>query len=251
MPHRDKGGRAEPTDHPAFRSILDEADAQSMPDVGAGSMLDAESEHWRAGQSRVAGLDEAGRGPLAGPVVAAAVVLQPDFARAALDDQLAGLTDSKQLTPAKREAFYAVLRSSSSVDVGVGTADVAEINRLNILRATHLAMARALADLPRLPDHVLIDGLPVPGLPVPSTAMVKGDALSLSIAAASVVAKVVRDATMVELDRQYPAYGFGAHKGYGTARHIQALFEYGPTPEHRSEFRPVRAAADMRRRMEE
>jgi ribonuclease HII len=125
---------------------------------------------------------------------------------------------------------------------------VAEIDRLNIRRATHLAMCRAVAALAAPPDHVLVDGLPVTDLPCPSTAIVGGDAKSLSIAAASVAAKIARDRFMVELDRLYPAYGFARHKGYGTSYHIRALFEYGPSPVHRCSFRPVREAAEIRRR---
>jgi ribonuclease HII len=180
----------------------------------------------------VAGVDEAGRGPLAGPVVAAAVIL-PD------DCTLEGLNDSKKLTAKKREHFHAMLTVHADIHWGIGQADVAEIDRLNILRATHLAMARAVEALPRKPDHALVDGLPVRGLTVPHTALVAGDTLSLSIAAASIIAKVTRDRLMTALDAQYPQYGFARHKGYGVREHLEALRSHGPSPVHRRSFQPV------------
>jgi ribonuclease HII len=199
---------------------------------------------------RIAGIDEAGRGPLAGPVVAGAVIFDARFVQREEFGLLKGLTDSKQLSAARRESFYELLeRSPPDVEIAVGIADCEEIDRLNILRATHAAMARALHGLPAPPpDFVLLDGLPVAGFPAPCRAIVGGDALSLSIAAASVVAKVVRDRLMVALDERYPAYGFAAHKGYGTAAHMRALLEHGPCPIHRRTFRPVREAAEIRRR---
>ena len=180
----------------------------------------------------VAGVDEAGRGPLAGPVVAAAVILPEDFA-------LEGLNDSKKISAAKREKFYAILTATAEILWAVAEASVEEIDRLNILRATHLAMARAIGTLPRQPDHALVDGLPVRGLPVEHTALVEGDSLSLSIAAASILAKVTRDRLMVELDVQYPQYGFARHKGYGVREHLEALRNHGPCPAHRRTFQPV------------
>lgn len=180
----------------------------------------------------VAGVDEAGRGPLAGPVVAAAVILPGDSG-------LGGLTDSKKLPPAKREKFYATLTGNAEVLWAVAEATVEEVDRLNILRATHLAMARAVTNLPRTPDHALVDGLPVRGLPVGHTALVAGDQLSLSIAAASIIAKVTRDRLMTALDAQYPQYGFARHKGYGVREHLDALRKYGPCPAHRRTFEPV------------
>lgn len=180
----------------------------------------------------VAGVDEAGRGPLAGPVVAAAVILPDDCA-------IEGLNDSKKLTAKKREHFHAMLTVSADIHWGIGQADVAEIDRLNILRATHLAMARAVAALPRKPDHALVDGLPVRGLTVPHTALVAGDTLSLSIAAASIIAKVTRDRLMTALDAEYPQYGFARHKGYGVREHLEALRNHGPSPVHRRSFQPV------------
>jgi ribonuclease HII len=197
--------------------------------------------------TRVAGVDEAGRGPLAGPVVAAAVILDPSFAQAEEGGALSGLIDSKQLTESRREFFFRLLLDSP-VMIGIGSAGVHEIDELNILRATHLAMLRAVMKLAVRPEQVLVDGLPVTGLPFPTLAVVKGDTISLSIAAASVAAKVVRDRGMKALDLEYPQYGFAQHKGYGSRRHIQALFEHGPSPVHRHSFRPVREAAEIVRR---
>lgn len=194
---------------------------------------DAEERAARAaGYACVCGIDEAGRGPLAGPVVAAAVVLPPGLA-------LPGLNDSKKLTARRREALYTQLREDERVLIGVGMAAAAEIDRLNILRATHEAMARAVAALPTAVDFCLIDGLPVPQFPLPQRALVKGDARCLSIAAASIVAKVTRDRLMQDLAQQYPGYGFEKHAGYGTAAHLAALRRLGPCPEHRRSFAPV------------
>lgn len=194
---------------------------------------DAEERAARAaGYACVCGIDEAGRGPLAGPVVAAAVVLPPGLA-------LPGLNDSKKLTARRREALYTQLREDERVLIGVGMAAAAEIDRLNILRATHAAMARAVAALPTAVDFCLIDGLPVPQFPLPQRALVKGDARCLSIAAASIVAKVTRDRLMQDLAQQYPGYGFEKHAGYGTAAHLAALRRLGPCPEHRRSFAPV------------
>jgi ribonuclease HII len=191
-----------------------------------------------SGEGRVAGIDEAGRGPLAGPVVAAAVVFPapPPPALTALID------DSKRLDAARRQAAFAALRAAARdglVDCAVGAASVAEIGRLNILRATHLAMARALARLPRLPDLALVDGNQPPPLPCPVRCIVGGDGLSLSIAAASILAKVVRDRAMARLDPRWPGYGFARHAGYPTAAHRAALARLGPTPHHRRGFGPV------------
>ena len=180
----------------------------------------------------VAGIDEAGRGPLAGPVVAAAVILPDGFAHETLND-------SKKLKAAERERIHAELESSPGVFIGVGEASVAEIDRLNILRATHLAMERAVRALPELPDFCLIDGWPVPRFPVPHEGVVGGDALSLSIAAASVVAKVVRDRWVMGVDAEWPQYAFAKHKGYGTELHLQLIRKYGPCPLHRRSFEPI------------
>jgi ribonuclease HII len=205
-------------------------------------LLHFELQAWERGYKRVAGIDEAGRGPLAGPVVAAAVVFDRTYLESEIDKSLAGITDSKLLSRAKREAFYDLLVKSPFVEVGVGSAEADEIDRVNILRATHSVMSRAVAGLSPTPDHVLVDGLPVPGLPCPSTAIVRGDSQSLSIAAASIVAKVTRDRIMCEAGSKYPVYGFPEHKGYGTKAHVRALFEYGPCAIHRRSFQPVKDA---------
>jgi ribonuclease HII len=177
-------------------------------------------------------VDEVGRGPLAGPVVAAAVVLDPSRVPPGLDD-------SKRLLASTREGLAAALRESAEVALGV--ASVEEIEALNILGATHLAMARAVASLPAPPDHLLIDGNQLPrDLPAPATGIVGGDGRSLSIAAASVVAKVWRDELMVTLAQQHPGYGWEANKGYGSKSHREALQRLGPTPFHRRSFGTVR-----------
>jgi len=212
-------------------------------------LLTFERQHWARGCVRVAGVDEAGRGPLAGPVVAAAVVFDPDFAGRAATTSLTHLTDSKKLSAIQRDTFFALLSDAGeSVQIGIGQADVAEIDRHNILRATHMAMYRAVTALPACPEHILVDGLSVHGLPAPTTPIIQGDGKSLSIAAASVIAKVTRDRIMVALDAIYPDYGFAVHKGYGTAFHMQRLLAHGPCPAHRRSFRPVADAAGIRRR---
>lgn len=212
------------------------------------NLLDVERTCWARGLSCLGGVDEAGRGPLAGPVVAACVVIPPGIAEREYAGSLAGLTDSKQLSPGSRDRFFDLLHTLDGVEIGLGMADHEEIDRHNILRATHIAMARAVRALPSLPDHLLVDGLPVPGLPCESTPLVHGDSRSLLIAAASVIAKVTRDRQMDLLDVQFPAYGFAQHKGYGTRFHLQALFERGPCPEHRRSFRPVMESEAIRRR---
>lgn len=202
-------------------------------------MLRFEQEAWAGGFSQVAGVDEAGRGPLAGPVVAAVVLFERDFLESEAEKSLAGLDDSKKLPASRREFFHALLSACPHARIGVASASVAEIDSLNILRATHLAMARAVAQLAPPPDLALVDGLPVQGLPVPHRAIVGGDAASLSIAAASVMAKVTRDRLMVQLAAEYPSYGFERHKGYGTKQHLDALRRHGPCPAHRKSFAPV------------
>jgi ribonuclease HII len=187
----------------------------------------------KQGARIVAGVDEAGRGPLAGPVVAAAAILPEGY-------KLRGLNDSKQLSAQQRDEFYATLTSDSRVQFAVGVVDVDWIDRINILRATERAAAEAINKLPLRPDHVLVDGRPMRGLPVPQTAIVKGDARSFSIAAASVIAKVTRDRLMLELHAQYPAYDFASNKGYPTPEHLAALRAHGPCPFHRRTFGPVR-----------
>jgi ribonuclease HII len=210
-------------------------------------LLDYERLEWTRGRRRLAGVDEAGRGPLAGPVVAAAVLIERDFLERERFRSLHGLTDSKRLSAVQRDHYFEVLSAAGRpVVMGVGVADVDEIDQVNILRATHLAMARAVAGLPELPDHLLVDGLAVAGLPCSATFIVGGDGLSCLIAAASVIAKVSRDRMMVGYDRCYPQYGFAAHKGYGTRRHSQALLEFGPCPIHRRSFAPVRDLDQIR-----
>lgn len=211
-----------------------------MKSVVSTDRFEIERDLHRQGLSRLAGVDEAGRGPLAGPVVAAAVVLPADWLETGLPESLAGLNDSKQLREAQREAFHAVLTTLPGVRYGVALVEPGRIDAINILRATHEAMRGALALLDPLPDHILVDGRPVPGLPSPHTALVQGDARSYSIAAASVLAKVSRDRLMVDYDKQYPGYGFAIHKGYGTPQHLAALARLGPTPIHRRSFAPLK-----------
>lgn len=206
-----------------------------------GNRLSHERELWRKGLKLVAGVDEAGRGPLAGPVVAAAVVLPRGWSEVGLDDRLRRLNDSKQLTEAQREEYYLVLTTHPEIRWAVASADVEAIDRINILQATHRAMNLALEQLEPPPEHVLVDGRPVKSMRFPHTALVKGDARSYSIAGASVLAKVTRDRLMKELDRRYPGYGFAEHKGYGTPQHLAAIQALGPCPIHRRSFAPFRA----------
>jgi ribonuclease HII len=193
-----------------------------------------EQEARRCGYRRIAGVDEAGRGPLAGPVVAAAVILP-------VRCRLIGVDDSKQLSASERDRLYAAIMDRA-VCVGVGSSTAEEIDRINILEATKLAMRRALAELSPAPDYVLIDAVSLTGLAMPVRPIIKGDALSLSIAAASIVAKVTRDRLMAQLHKAYPQYNFLSHKGYGTEEHLVRLAEYGPSPIHRRTFAPVSAA---------
>lgn len=181
----------------------------------------------------IAGVDEAGRGPLAGPVVVAAAILPEKFRHPVLND-------SKQLNPVLREALYTELTAREDIVWAVSVSAHDEVDRLNILRATHESMRRAALALRTVPDHVLIDGLPVNPFPFPQTAIVDGDALSLSIAAASIIAKVTRDRIMLEMHALYPEYEFAQHKGYSTALHRERLRLHGPCPIHRRSFLPVR-----------
>jgi ribonuclease HII len=205
-----------------------------------------EAECRALGFARIAGLDEAGRGPLAGPVVAAAVVLPRGFAHD-------GIKDSKALSAKQRESLEPLIRECAE-SCAVGVVEVAEIDRINILRASLLAMAKALDGLNQRPDCLLIDGnqaIPAAILRAGSISyyqktVVKGDRLCLSIAAASIIAKVARDRMMVEADKRFPEYGFAAHKGYGSAAHLAALRRYGPSPLHRLSYKPVREAASER-----
>ena len=197
-----------------------------MPDLALEIALQARGLH------RIAGIDEAGRGPLAGPVAAAAVILPRNFS-------CPGLDDSKKISAGKRELLYEKLTSDPTIFWAVATADREEIDRLNILKATHLAMRRAVEALAPAPDHCLIDGLPVKNFPISHDAVVKGDGLSLSIAAASIIAKVTRDRLMRALDAEFPQFGFAKHQGYGTKMHLEALRIHGPCCHHRRSFQPV------------
>lgn len=204
--------------------------------------LSFESELWHRGLTRVAGVDEAGRGPLAGPVVAAAVILPPAWVGGGFDERLRDLNDSKQLTESQRENFFAMLTANSEIHHAIAVVDAETIDRINILQATHRAMNEALAQLSPQPEHVLVDGRPVKSMTLLNTALVKGDARSYSIAAASVLAKVTRDRLMREFDGQFPGYGFAGHKGYGTPQHLAALAERGPCAIHRRSFAPLKPA---------
>ena len=188
----------------------------------------------------MAGVDEAGRGPLAGPVVAGAVILPMAWLRDGLPAELEGLNDSKQLTAGQREKFFQALTSIGEVKFAIARSDADQVDQINILQATHRAMNEALAQLSPAPQHALVDGLRVKTLRFPQTSIVKGDARSYSIAAASVLAKVTRDRLMEEFHEIWPAYGFDEHKGYGTPRHLAALAEHGPCPIHRRSFAPIR-----------
>ena len=187
----------------------------------------------------IAGVDEAGRGPLAGPVVASAVILPEDYPIPA------GINDSKKLTASMRAKLFHEIKENSRIRWSVGIVDSSKIDEINILQATYLAMKEAVLALGKDVDFCLVDGLPVHGLPVDHKAIVKGDSRSYSIAAASIVAKETRDQMMVDLASQYPQYGFEKHKGYGTKAHLQALMEHGPCPMHRFSFEPVRKAKEL------
>jgi ribonuclease HII len=186
------------------------------------------------GYRRIAGIDEAGRGPLAGPVIAAAVVLP-------VRCRLSGIDDSKQLSEGERARLYAAILEHA-VGMGIGSADVGEIDRLNILEATKLAMRRAIDQLAPPADYLLIDAVTLPGIGIPERPIIKGDSLSLSIAAASIIAKVTRDRLMAEYHDMFPEYDFLSHKGYGTREHLQRLARHGPCSIHRRTFTPVREA---------
>lgn len=186
---------------------------------------------------RVAGLDEAGRGPLAGPVVAAAVVLEPGT-------RIAGVDDSKRLTPEERESLYSEIRARA-IAVGVGLVDAETIDRVNILQATRRAMGLALGALGLEPELVLTDFVALDGLRCPQRNLVNGDQRSATVAAASIIAKVTRDRMMTEADQNYPQYGFGRHKGYPTVEHLAALTAHGPCPLHRRTFHGVLVQQDL------
>lgn len=190
----------------------------------------------RRGYRCIAGIDEAGRGPLAGPVVAAAVILPETF-------DLPGLTDSKRLSARQREELYPLVRNQA-VAVGIGLASAADVDRYNILQATLRSMRMAVERLHGNVDYLLVDGISRIPITLPQETLKKGDSRSLSISAASIVAKVVRDRIMHAYDKQYPEYGFAAHKGYGSAEHMQAIARCGPSPLHRKTFRGVKEYLD-------
>lgn len=191
-----------------------------------------ERQAWSQGQLLVAGVDEAGRGPLAGPVVAAAVVLRPDC-------PIAGVNDSKQLTRRQRESLFDTIMAQAAA-VGIGSASPELIDRINILQATRQAMLQAVEALSPVPHRLLIDGITTIDSKLSQQTIKQGDSRSASIAAASIIAKVTRDRLMQEYDRQWPVYGFAGHKGYGCAAHLAALRAHGPCPIHRKSFRGVR-----------
>jgi ribonuclease HII len=202
--------------------------------------LEFERDLWSRDFTLVAGVDEAGRGPLAGPVVAAAVILPATWANGGFDARLVDLNDSKQLTEAQRENFFKILTTHPDLRYAIAIVDAATIDRINILQATHRAMNKALAQLHPQPQHVLVDGRPVKSMPLPQTALVKGDSRSYSIAAASVLAKVTRDRMMSDYDTKHPGYGFAVHKGYGVPQHLAAIEKLGPCPIHRMTFAPLK-----------
>ena len=202
-----------------------------------------ERELLQRGCAVIAGVDEAGRGPLAGPVVAAAVIFPCEWIVNGLPRALWGLNDSKQLTPEERDVYFAKLVSFAQIQYAIAWSDNVLIDEINILQATFRAMNDALAQLNPAPVHVLIDGNQISSVHWTQTPIIDGDAKSYSIAAASVLAKVTRDRMMVEFDRRWPHYGFTNHKGYGTEQHLAALAEHGPCPLHRKSFAPIRPDA--------
>jgi len=198
-----------------------------------------EREHHARGLRRLAGVDEAGRGPLAGPVVAAAAVLPADWVVGGVPESLERLNDSKKLTEKTREEIFEGIHAEP-IEFGVGIASEGVIDEINILQATFRAMNEALGQINPAPMHALVDGRPVPSLCLPHTAIIKGDARSYSIATASILAKVTRDGLMRAYDLQFPGYGFSQHKGYGTKAHLAAIEKLGPCPIHRQSFAPLR-----------
>jgi len=195
---------------------------------------------FESGLTRVCGVDEAGRGPLAGPVVAAAVVLPGEWIFGAMPKKFRKINDSKQLTQKEREILFTELTSHPDIDCAVAHVDERMIDQINILQATHRAMNLALAQLSPAVEHALVDGLTVKTLACPQTAIVDGDCLSYSIGAASIIAKVTRDRMMLKYHELYPAYGFHEHKGYGTPGHFAAIKQHGPCAIHRMTFYPIR-----------
>lgn len=188
----------------------------------------------------IAGIDEVGRGPLAGPVVASSAMFSSEVIKAGLPDYLKDVNDSKKLSEKKREHLFDVLNDFDGVDFGISIIESEEIDRINILQATHKAMSKSLISLEHNPDHLLVDGRPVKSLGKSQSAIVKGDSLSYSIGAASIIAKVTRDRMMKKFDLKFPGYGFSSNKGYGTREHLNALNDLGPCSIHRLTFAPIR-----------
>jgi ribonuclease HII len=202
--------------------------------------LSHERELWRQGLSHVAGVDEAGCGPLAGPVVAAAVMFPKSWLESGLPPQFRGLNDSKQLDEAERENFFQKITTHSEIRFAIASMDTETIDRINIRQAAWRAMNVALDQISPRIEHVLVDGIKIRWLPYAQTPLVEGDARSYSIAAASVLAKVTRDRVMCEFDKIFPGYGFAEHKGYGTAKHLTAIEKFGACPIHRKSFAPLK-----------
>lgn len=217
----------------ALKSWDRKREKQLLAEQQLEKMLAHEKRAWAHGKQYVVGIDEVGRGPLAGPVVSAAVILPEDFS-------VVGINDSKQLSLAKREAFYDLLQEEA-IAIGVGIKNAEVIDRVNIYEASKLAMIEAVEQLRVEPDHLLIDAMTLP-IPISQENIIKGDAKSVSIAAASIVAKVTRDRLMETYDTQYPGYGFAQNAGYGTKAHLEGLDQQGITPIHRKSFAPVREA---------
>lgn len=217
----------------AVRSWDKKVEKQQLAQEKLQEMLAYEKRAWAHGKKFIAGVDEVGRGPLAGPVVSAAVILPEDF-------NIVGINDSKQLSLAKRNELFDIIQEKA-LAVGVGIKDAAVIDQVNIYEASKLAMLEAIEQMPIQPDHLLVDAMTLP-LPVSQESIIKGDAKSVSIAAASIIAKVTRDRMMEEYDVMYPGYGFPNNAGYGTKEHLTALEDLGVTPIHRRSFAPVREA---------
>ena len=219
----------------AYERWVKHHEARVAEEARMTGLLAVEQKLWQQGFLLIAGIDEAGRGPLAGPVLAGACILPAQF-------DLPGLNDSKKLTPERRELLYELILTQA-LAFAVGSADVNEIDELNILGATKLAMQRAVAGLKVRPHHLLIDAVQLPAVDIPQTSLIGGDSLSASIAAASILAKVTRDRLMCSYALEYPGYGFEQHKGYPTPEHLAALRRLGPCPLHRRSFAPVRQEA--------